>query len=241
MLYKRETTRAGTVCQQSSLESLFVARSKSPDPGTRRAVLELLKRDGPQDAGQLAKLLQISAMAVRQHLYQLQEERLVTFLNQARPLGRPAKMWQLTAEANRFFPDAHAELTIGLVAALGEAFGARGLERILEVRAAKQIADYQQRLPRRASLRRRLESLAEARTEEGYMAEVDEATDGTLLLVENHCPICAAATACTGLCGAELMVFQSVLGDRVEVSRTEHIVQGGRRCVYAVRPARRRK
>ncbi len=42
------------------------------------------------------------------------------------------------------------------------------------------------------------------------------------------------ATECTGLCGSELEVFQAVLGQRVEVSRTEHIIAGARRSAYRV-------
>ena len=53
-------------------------------------------------------------------------------------------------------------------------------------------------------------------------------------LIENHCPVCSAARACTGLCANELQVFQDVLGDEVRVAREEHILQGARRCVYRV-------
>ena len=56
------------------------------------------------------------------------------------------------------------------------------------------------------------------------------------MLVENHCPICAAATACQGLCRDELALFQKVLGPNVEVERTEHILAGARRCAYVIRP-----
>ena len=59
--------------------------------------------------------------------------------------------------------------------------------------------------------------------------------DGSLLLVENHCPICAAATACQGFCRAELEVFRSVLGPDVTVERVDHIVAGGRRCSYTIK------
>ena len=43
------------------------------------------------------------------------------------------------------------------------------------------------------------------------MAVVQRQADGSFLLLENHCPICAAAVACTGLCSQELDVFQAVL------------------------------
>ena len=174
-------------------------------------------------------------MAVRQHLYQLQTEKLVTFEPEIRPLGRPAKLWQLTTDADRYFPDAHAVLAVELVASLAETFGKSGLEQLIAARTRQQVDQYRSQIPRRASLRRRLDRLAELRSREGYMAEVIEQNDGTLLFVENHCPICAAASACNGLCAAELDVFQQALGDDIQFERTEHIIEGARRCAYVVR------
>jgi len=66
------------------------------------------------------------------------------------------------------------------------------------------------------------------------MAEVFDQLDGSLLLVENHCPICTAAQNCQQLCGAELEVFKTVLGAGVAVERVEHILQGDRRCAYQI-------
>jgi predicted ArsR family transcriptional regulator len=57
---------------------------------------------------------------------------------------------------------------------------------------------------------------------------------GVFVLLENHCPICAAATACQGFCSSELELFRSVLGPSVTVERTEHIVGGDRRCAYRI-------
>jgi predicted ArsR family transcriptional regulator len=212
-------------------------RDKIPEVRTRRAILAILdrlKQGGPQDALQLAGGLDISAMAVRQHLYDLQKNGLVVFRDEPRPMGRPAKLWRLTPAADRLFPDGHAELTVALIGALREAFGSRGMDRIVSIRSEHQLDGYRSRMPPRASLRRRLQALAQIRTEEGYLAEVQDQEDGSFLLVENHCPICAAATACTGLCNAELQVFRSALGPGVEIARTEHILSGARRCSYRV-------
>ncbi len=187
------------------------------------------------DSGALAFRLGVSAMAVRQHLYALRGQKLVTYEEEVRPLGRPAKLWRLTGAADRLFPDAHAELTVGLIGAVRSAFGQQGMDRLLSVRARNQLEAYRKRIPARAGLRKRLQALAKLRSEEGYMAEVLPERDGGYLLVENHCPICAAATACQGLCGAELEVFRRLLGTGVFVEREEHILAGARRCVYRVR------
>jgi len=186
------------------------------------------------DALALAARLNVTAMAVRQHLYALQEEQLVTYFEESRSMGRPAKLWQLTPAANRLFPDGYAELTLSLIDSVKEAFGEAGLEQLLDVRTRHQIAAYQAQIPIQEELQQKLEALATLRRDEGYMAQIQSKDDGSFLLIENHCPICAAATACTGLCARELEVFQRVLGQDTQVERTEHIVAGARRCVYRV-------
>ncbi len=202
----------------------------------RRAILERLKELGPQDAKSLADHLGISAMGIRQHLYGLHKEKLVTYEEEARPVGRPAKIWRLTSAADVFFPDGHAELTVSLIDAMKRAFGGEGLVKLLAVRSKQQIADYRQRVKPSDGVKKRLRALAALRSEEGYMASVEaDGADG-FLLVENHCPICVAATACRGLCAAELTVFEAVLGEDLVVERTDHILAGAQRCAYRVRP-----
>ena len=213
--------------------------SPSPAHRGRRAILEQLKRAGPQDAQSLAALQGVSAMAIRQHLYDLQAEGLVDFIEEPRPVGRPAKLWRLTAAANAFFPNGYADLTIGLIDAMKDVFGEAGMEKLLSKRARQQVADYRARLNPARSLKRKLEILAGLRTEEGYMAEVQTKGRDGYLLVENHCPICEAAATCTGLCAMELEVFQEALGDEVTVRRSDHILAGARRCAYEVKKAER--
>ena len=210
---------------------------------TRRAIVKLLKTEGPLGSAQLAERLGLTAMAVRLHLYALQGEGLVTAEDRPVPVGRPAKSWRLTREADRHFPEAYAELSVALIDAMQETFGAEGLNRVLVSRCARQRAEYAKRIRAADPLEKRLKDLAQVRTEEGYMAEVRaDVEGGGFLLVENHCPICAAANACQGFCSTELDLFRTVLGPGVEVERVEHIVSGDQRCAYRVRPrARARK
>jgi predicted ArsR family transcriptional regulator len=194
--------------------------------------VKLLKTEGAMDAARLARRLRVTPMGVRQHLYALQQEKLVTADARPVPRGRPVKAWRLTRKADRLFPEAYAELSVALIDAVGDTFGAPGVTRLLESRLARQVADYSARIARAAPLHTRLQQLARVRTEEGYMAEVRPDGRSAFLFVENHCPICAAATACQGLCATELDLFRAVLGPDVDVERAEHIVAGDRRCAY---------
>ena len=202
--------------------------------GTRQQILNLLKHEGALDSAQLAEQLGVSAMAIRQHLYELQEQGLVNYFQEAKSVGRPAKQWQLTREADVFFPSGYADLTVNLLRAMDEAFGQEGLNKLLAIRMREQIGFYQSRLNPTDTLVQKLETLAQLRTNEGYMAAVVNNSDGDLLLVENHCPICDAAKNCVSLCTRELETFQNVLGKDVSVERTDHILAGARRCAYRV-------
>jgi predicted ArsR family transcriptional regulator len=71
-------------------------------------------------------------------------------------------------------------------------------------------------------------------TEAGCLA-ARKTDDEGFPLIENHCPICKAARACTGLCQQELDVFRAALGPEVSISRTDHILAGARRCAYHIR------
>lgn len=201
---------------------------------TARGILTALKEQGPLDATSLAAELGITAPGIRQHLYDLQKKNLVTFSEESRPMGRPAKIWRLTEEANGCFPDNHAAVTLNLLKSARNAFGPEGLCKLLSQYARDQVTTYRKRISAGANLRQRLEALATFRSEEGYMAEVAANETGELLFVENHCPISCAALTCSEFCDNELNMFREVLGPRAGVERIEHMVNGNRRCVYRV-------
>lgn len=205
------------------------------NPATRAQILDLLKRRGPQSAGALGVALKLTAMAVRLHLFELEEEGLVSSYSEPRGRGRPTKLWALTEASARVFPDAHQSLAVEMIKSVEELFGPEGLAKFVKKHGDMQRIAYGEKLAGAKSVGDRVKQLAKARSDEGYMAEAQK--DGRdWLLIENHCPICSAAKACTGLCAGELKVFSDVLGEDVAVAREEHILAGARRCAYRVRP-----
>lgn len=196
-------------------------------------ILFLLKTRGPATATALARRLRITPMGVRQHLARLAADGFVVHSDERLTVGRPKRHWRLTAKAEARFPDSHAQMTVEILAAARRAFGAKGLDRLIEQRERETLARYKSALRGARSLADRVSKLAALRSEEGYMAECTKAPDGSLMLVENHCPVCAAARACQGLCRSELEIFRAVLPDAA-VERSDHILAGARRCAYRI-------
>ncbi|MGO7033246.1 transcriptional regulator [Rhizobium ruizarguesonis] len=198
-------------------------------------ILILIKTDGPQLAAAIGDALGISGEAARQQLSKMAEEGLVEPVTVAAAgRGRPRQLWHLTASGNRQFPDGHAELTANLLGTLVEQLGPAALDTVISAREAETLQRYRQELGNADNLASRVEALAAIRTREGYMADQWQEADGSFMLVENHCPICAAAAACSGFCRSELETFRAVLG--ADIERSEHILLGARRCAYRVTP-----
>jgi predicted ArsR family transcriptional regulator len=207
-------------------------------PAGRLAVLDVLKREGPVTAEDMAEKLGVTAMAVRQHLAALEGEGLAAHETRNGARGRPARLWRATPAANARFSDSHSALAADLVAQMKKAFGEEGLDKILKLRTAEQEKTYGAQIVTKQTLKARLEALAKIRSQEGYMADVrHDPETGDWLFVENHCPICAAAKLCTGLCREELALFNRVLGRDVKVERVSHILAGANRCTYRVSSA----
>lgn len=198
-------------------------------------ILHLLKQQGPTPLPPLAEALSLTTMGVRQHLHKLEEQGLVDYEDRRQGPGRPSRHWFLSDAGHRQFGDRHQDLSLQLIDGIDTLFGAEGLNRLIEHRFHQQKALYLETLRSAKSLPERLQMLAQLRHQEGYMARVIECDQGWLL-VEDHCPICAAAERCRGLCQQELALFRAVLGEEVEVTRSEHLLEQGSRCAYQVTP-----
>lgn len=198
-------------------------------------IMLALKMCGAQTAAAIGDHLGTTGEAVRQQLVRLAEEGLVSSHSVSQGVGRPSLFWDLTEAGNKRFPDTHADLTVQLLHSVRTILGDDALDTLIAHRETETRRQYQTRL-KDLSLDERVKELADIRSAEGYMADAEKREDGSWLLIENHCPICAAADACQGFCRSELQVFRAVLGPDVSVNRTEHILAGARRCAYVIAP-----
>ncbi len=201
---------------------------------TKDTILKQLKLKGKARADELALPLELTAMAVRQHLYQMQEDGVVECVSVPRGRGRPAKYWQLTPKSNIFFKDAHQEFSVELITSIRDILAESALNDLIKHRATKQKEQYLDAIGH-SDLKDQLNTLAYIRSQEGYMADVIEEND-KLFFVENHCPVCVAAQSCTGICAEELSVFKDIFKNKALVERTEHLLKGARRCAYKITP-----
>jgi DeoR family suf operon transcriptional repressor len=200
--------------------------------GPRGEILVELKRAQPLTARDLASKLGISLNAVRHHIKELEAESLVAYDRQHRGVGAPAFAYRLSPMGEGLFPRRYEATLLQFLDRIVEREGRGAAVRVLE----GHFANLSQRLrSETAGLgpARRLELVAQALADEGYMAEAGADADSIGTLTEHNCAIQSVAERFPELCAAEARFLEDVLGAAVD--RRAHILGGCGACEYHVR------
>lgn len=201
---------------------------------TPERILKHLKMNGAMTAALLAKKFGMTSEGMRLHLLKLEENGLVKSESFSKGVGRPTISYSLTPLADREFPDNHALLTVQLLESVQRVLGTQALELLLEDKKHQDFERYQKALEDAENLDERLELLTEIRNEEGYMAEWNREGD-VRYFINNNCPICKASSSCSEFCVGEMENIQKLLGEDLQIRRTENTASGNRRCTYVIR------
>jgi len=182
----------------------------------------------------LAKHFDMTSEGMRLHLLKLEENRLVQSESHSKGVGRPTIVYSLTSFSGKQFPDNHANLAVQLLESVQRLLGSDALQQLVEDKKAKDFQRYEKALEKAYSMDDKLEQLTQIRNQEGYMAQWSKLGE-EWYFVENNCPICKAAIQCHGFCESEIENIQKLLGEKSQVERTDHTVEGHRRCTYVIR------
>ncbi len=198
--------------------------------GMRGQVLLEIKKSQPVTTKQLASVFGVSGNAIRRHLKELEAEGLVRFGREHQSLGAPAFAYRLSEQGEALFPNGYRDALTQLLDHVAEREGRGAVVAMFEARYAD--------LARRLRLEldavpdtRRLEVVARALTEAGYMAEWS-AADGSFSLAEHNCAMRAVVDRYPEICAVEERFLREVLG--ADVQRLAHIAAGCNSCHYAV-------
>ena len=205
-------------------------------PTLRRDIVVLLRQLGPSSPDRLAARLGASRTGVLQQLRALEAAQLVVRRTERHGVGRPRHLYDVTPEAQSFFPSNYDGLAASLLAAIEAVGGDDLIEEVFAARRRQATGRMRQRLAERltadAPLADRVRELATIQDELGYLAQIELNTDGTIQLVEHNCAIFQVASENKQACQAELELFGDVLG--ADVVRVSHIAAGDRCCTYQV-------
>ena len=205
-------------------------------PTTRRAIMNLLKRQGPLDTSDVARALSLTPAAVRQQLSRLEEDGLLTHEDAVREgprRGRPRHVYSLTPAAEALYPKRYGDLTTELLGYLGGPGGTQ-VDDLFEQRRRRRVADA---LPRTGGLPfdEQVAALTAILDEDGYLADAERLPDGSWRITEHNCAILTVAHGFSQACTSELSFIREALPGAT-VRRVAHIMDGAHVCAYVVSP-----
>jgi DeoR family suf operon transcriptional repressor len=205
-------------------------------PTTRRAILNLIKRQGPRTAAEVASELSLSTAAIRLQLAHLEEDGLLEHAEGGpvtRGRGRPSHPYQLSAAAEALFPKRYGDLTTELLGYLGGPDGGQ-VDALFDQRRQRRVDGA---LPRLANLSfdEQVAALTAILDEDGYLADAERLADGSWRITEHNCAILTVAHGYSQACSSELSFIRQALPG-ASVERVAHLMDGAHVCAYVVSP-----
>lgn len=198
---------------------------------TDAAVIDILRLRDAQRIGELAEALGVTATAVRQRLDRLMRAGLVERSPVSGPRGRPAHAYRLTEAGRKLGGDNFRDLALVL---WREIRGIRdaSIRSGLMGRIGSSLAETYRPRVSGAGPAQRLESVAAMLRERDICCSVELAEgDGRLPVLTSHaCPYPDLAEQDRGICAAERLMLQDLVGTDVRLAECR--LDGGSVCRF---------
>jgi predicted ArsR family transcriptional regulator len=191
-----------------------------------------LKRSTGLTVRELAGVMKMSYMGVKQHCVELEKKGYLDTWRRPVKTGRPEKLYRLTRKTEPLFPQSGNELTLDVLTTIQKVYGETAAEKVLftyfQTKGDRYLARF-----RGNSVIERAEELVKMRTAEGCICAVAYDAKEGLRLIEYHTPFGEVARRFPVLHELETGMFTRVLNH--PVTRRLEEAGGLNRIVFRVR------
>lgn len=198
-------------------------------------IVEELKIRGGMAIPELARVMEMSYMGVKQHCEALHEMGYLARNRVPRSeAGRPEILYRLGAKADALFPQAGVVLTLSLLHNMKQLYGVNAPEKLLFQYFAELQDKWLSRMQRAKSLVEKATLLSSLREKEGCFARCSYDVKQGFRIEEYHHPLWALFVEYPAAIAMEVRMMEMLMGSKVE--RKE--IHGGRggpaKVIYAI-------
>jgi predicted ArsR family transcriptional regulator len=198
---------------------------------TRQLILTLLKKNGPLTVSELGREMDITHMAIRQHLLYLERKGNIQYEIKKFGVGRPVFQYSLTDKADNIFPKAYDDFAADVLAVIEDIDGKKKLEKIFKARNDLLLEKYGKALSKGKSIFDKTAILADLLDAEGAMVDLQK-ENGSMRLSEHNCLLQRVADRYPTICDYELELYRGLLGKGVV--RRKCMTDGAPSCEYVI-------
>ena len=182
------------------------------------SIIGELKRSGGLAIPELAELLGMSYMGIKQHCVNLEKGGYLKGWREPRGVssGRPRRIYLLTEKCDPLFPDGGEELLLGLLESVKASYGEAAPEKLLYHYFEKKQAEWIKAVKSGKSLVEKAKKFAEARAESGHFCQCNYSAEEGFTIEEYHHPLHLILNLYPGLIVLENRMIEKTLGTKVE-------------------------
>jgi len=189
------------------------------------AIVEELKIRGSMPVPELARVMDMSYMGVKQHCEALHQ---LGYLERTRvprsEVGRPEISYRLAPKADALFPQAGVALSLGMLQQVKQLFGNNAPEKLLNQYFHDLHEQWQNRIQRAKSLVEKATVLAALREKEGCFSRCSYDVKQGFRMEEFHHPLWALFEVYPAAVLMEWRMMEQLLGTKID----RRVVPGGR-------------
>jgi predicted ArsR family transcriptional regulator len=196
----------------------------------RLEILNTLKRTKGLSVNELVARMKMSYMGIKQHCLTLERDGYLDTWRRPQKMGRPEMVYRLTSRTHDLFPCDSNELTLDLLTAVQEVYGANASDKLLFNVFERKTANLKGKV-KGENVVERAKWLSSQREREGYMSQyVSDEKEGGPQILECHSPILNLLDQYPIVARLEKDLFEGVLG--TEVRREETRTSGLYECAF---------
>jgi predicted ArsR family transcriptional regulator len=199
---------------------------------TKDKILNLLKKDVSLSVNELTECLQITHMAVRKHLNNLEKDGLIESHEMKQPMGRPLQLYSLSKKGERLFPKNYEGITMEFLQDLKGIHGEESITVLFEKRTQRLTNEYSAKIEHKSNPDK-IKELVRIQNEKGYMADISQIDPNTYELIEYNCPILTVALEYNVACSCETQLLKNVLKTD-QIRRTNCKTDGDHHCKFFI-------
>jgi len=199
---------------------------------TKEKLLNILKKDHKSTIKDIMVYFSISEIAVRRHLNELEQQKLIRREEVKQDIGRPYYIYYLTEKGHQTFPNQFEQLPLEILQDLETSKGKQAVNDLLKQRKIREVKTFNEKLKEK-SFDEKIAEIAKIQDEKGYMIEYDKNEKGDYDIKNYNCPIINIASAYRQLCSNEKKIYAEIFPGSEVISKN-CITRGDHYCHWVI-------
>jgi predicted ArsR family transcriptional regulator len=199
--------------------------------GSKKQILDLIKRQGTLRIDEAVKRTNLAKTTLREHFLQLERDGYITRDYVRSGPGRPSLQYALTQKGHSLYPSQESNMLRELIRFLDEKGSAEEIEQFFTSFWDKRFDQASRLMERASDQESKLKKLGGMLEEEGFMPKF-ESDDDTIMIKECNCPFSEVVKETRLPCKLEAEFYGRLFEG--EVNRTSFIADGDHSCSYCI-------